>query len=190
MLKRIVLVLTITVIALTACSLPVGDKSGSLSITQDTTPSPIPPTPTPTVTPTPLPAVRVTIGEEQITRGDYDAAIAEFWKAREESSDPNVVAAAQLGTGRVLLMQEDYQGAVDQLNWLISNFPEGESRKTAWFLLAKAYEGLDQFRLAADAYQNYLTESPGVLDSEILEMQGDAFVAAGDADAARNSYLL
>jgi soluble lytic murein transglycosylase len=132
----------------------------------------------------------VTIGEEQITRGDYDAAIAEFWKAREESSDPNVVAAAQLGTGRVLLMQEDYQGAVDQLNWLISNFPEGESRKTAWFLLAKAYEGLDQFRLAADAYQNYLTESPGVLDSEILEMQGDAFVAAGDADAARNSYLL
>ena len=190
MLKRIVLFTIIFGLSLSACSQPGVTGTGSAPAVIDAAPTAVPPTPTPTATPTPLPAVRVTIGEEQILKGDYDAAIAEFWKAREESSDPEVVAAAQLATGKVLLMQENYQGAVDQLTWLLANFKEGESRKTAWFFLAQAYEGLYQYRLAADAYQNYLTEAPGVLDSEILEMQGDALLKAGDQAAAQAAYQL
>ncbi len=100
-----------------------------------------------------------------------------------------MIAAAQLGVGRVLLLQSDYNGAVDQLTWLLSNSSEGESRDTANFFLAKAYEGLEQYILAADAYQNYVDANPGPLDSEILEMKGDALMMAGEAGDAKLAYI-
>ncbi len=145
--------------------------------------------PTPTITSTPLPAARVTLGEQDILNGDYDAALNEFWQARSQSTDPEIIAVAQLGVGRILLLQKDYRGAVDQLTWLLTNFSEGDTRNRAYFFLAKAYEGLGEYRLAADAYQNYLNALPGPLDSEILEMQGDALMQAGDYAAAKNIYL-
>ena len=37
------------------------------------------------------------------------------------------------------MMQSNYTGAVTQLNWLLSNVPEGETRNTAYFYLAQAY---------------------------------------------------
>jgi soluble lytic murein transglycosylase len=143
---------------------------------------------TPTPTPTPLPIARVTLGEEDILAGDYDAALNEFWTARAQSTDPEVIAAAQLGIGRVLLAKADYNGAVAQLNWLLENISGGETRDTAYFYLAQAYTGLQQYAQAATAYGQYLQAQPGVLDSEILEMQGDAYTNAGDHSNALASY--
>lgn len=148
------------------------------------------PSPYPTATPTPQPQARITLGEQDMLYGDYDAALSEFWQARSQSTDPQIIAAAQLGVGRVLLLQSDFRGAVNQLNWLLTNFSEGESRNRAYFFLAKAYEGLEEYQLAADAYQNYVIATPGPLDGEILEMQGDALILAEDPAAAKNAYLL
>jgi len=129
------------------------------------------------------------IGHQEILSGDYNAALEEFWKAREQSSDPDVIAAAQLGVGRVLLLQKDYSGAIEQLTWLQDNFSEGETRNYAYFFLARAYEGLGQYRSAAEAYGAYISNQPGPLDSEILEMQGDASMLAEEPDLARQAFL-
>lgn len=189
MLKRILISIIIILFFVSACRSPdgvIGEKGvGSTGLLS----TPLLPSPTPTSTPTPQPRARITIGQQDILNGDYDAALDEFWKAREQSTDPEVIAAAQLGVGRVLLLQSDYAGAIDQLTWLQQNFSEGESRNTAYFFLAKAYEGLDQYPLAAEAYGNYVQNQPGPLDSEILEMKGDALIVVGDLIQAREVYL-
>lgn len=187
--KKIITILIIALFLLVSCNLPIKQSPNGIDLNpfDQNTPAA---SPTPTITPTPQPQVRVAFGEQFILSGDYDAALNEFWLARSQSTDPEIIAAAQLGVGRILLLQTDYKGAVDQLNWLLANFTEGESRNRANFFLARAYENLGEYRLAADAYQNYLTTQPGALDSEILEMQGDALMQAGDPAAAKNAYIL
>ncbi len=144
--------------------------------------------PTPTATATPLPKARISLGEDDILSGDYDAALNEYWTAREQSTDPEIIAASQLGVGRVLLLQSNYSGAVTQLNWLLANVPQGETRNSGYFYLAQAYLGMEQYLLAADAFGNYLQVQPGPLDSEILEMQGDAYSKAEDYPKALAGY--
>lgn len=129
------------------------------------------------------------LGQQEILNGDYDAALNQFWTARQQSSDPDVIAAAQLGVGRVLLIQQNFTGAIEQFNWLQENFAEGETRDTAYFYLAQAYESLGQYRLAAEAYAQYVSSQPGALDSEILEMKGDALMSAGEPALARLAYI-
>ncbi len=189
MIKRIFITISVTLILLTSCVLPLTTQDGSTVGQGAAAESTAMPSPTPTLTPTPQPRARISIGQTHILNGDYDAALQEFWKAREQSTDPEVIAAAQLGVGRVLLMQSDYNGAVDQLTWLLANSSEGDSRDTGYFFLARAYEGLDQYILAADAYQNYIDASPGPLDSEILEMKGDSLMESSEAENARLAYL-
>ena len=146
--------------------------------------------PTPTATATPQPKARISLGEDDILAGDYEAALNQFWTAREQSTDPEVISTAQLGVGRVLLMQANYTGAVEQLNWLLSNVSEGETRNTAYFYLAQAYVKLEQYSQAAEAYGNYLQAQPGPLDSEIYDMQGDAFFNAADYANALTAYQM
>ena len=188
MIKRILLTISAALLLLTSCVLPFNGTGEEKGIPADAEVTPLP-SPTPTPTPTPQPRARVTIGQAEILNGDYEQALTEFWTAREQSTDPEVIQAAQLGVGRVLLLQKDYNGAVDQLNWLLTNFSEGESRDTAYLFLGRAYEGLQQYLLAADAYQNYLDANPGPLDSEILEMKGDALVQAGEFGEARLVFI-
>ena len=145
--------------------------------------------PTPTQTPTPQPRARITIGEGDILNGDYEAALNEFWTARQQSSDPDVIAAAQLGVGKVNLLVKDYQGAIEQLLNLQNNFSSGEPRNLAYFYLAKAYEGLGDYLKAAEAYGQYVAQASGPLNSEILEMKGDALMKVEDPTAAREAYL-
>lgn len=187
MIKRLILILLILGL-LAACSRE-SDSGSKNPITTQPTETEVVATPTPSPTPTPQPRARITIGQQEILNGDYGAALEEFWKAREQSSDPDVIATAQLGVGRVLLLQEDYAGAIEQLTWLQDNFEEGETRDNAYFFLARAYEDLGQFRLAAEAYGQYVASQPGPLDSEILEMQGEAFLLANEPALARQAFI-
>jgi tetratricopeptide (TPR) repeat protein len=171
--KRLLLIILLASIILSACS----QGSEENSLISELVGTSVPPTPT--VTPTPQPKARISLGEEHILAGDYEAALNEFWTARAQSTDPEIIAAAQLGVGRVLYLQAKNSSAVEQLNWLLTNVPEGEIRNTAFFYLAKAYEKLGQYGPAAEAYGNYLRLEPGPLDSEIYEMQGDAYRTSG-----------
>ncbi len=187
--KRLLATFFLLLIVLVSCNLPLSNDGDGIDLNPFDANTPMP-SPTPTITPTPQPETRILLGEKDILSGDYDAALNEFWLARSQSTDPEIIAIAQLGVGRILLLQKDYRGAVDQLTWLLTNFAEGDTRNRAYFFIAKAYEGLGEYRLAADAYQNYLNALPGPLDSEIREMQGDALMQAGDYAAAKNIYLL
>ncbi len=186
--KRIVIASLILTLLLTSC-IEVGkdsalDQSANTEARSPTTTA----SPTPTVVPTPQPKERITLGEQDLLYGDYDAAMNEFWTARETSIDPEVIATAQLGVGRVLMIKGDYQGAIEQFLWLQQNFSEGPIRDTAHFYLARAYEGQKDYESAANSYSKYLESQPGALDSEILEMQGDAWMKAENYSAAKQSY--
>jgi soluble lytic murein transglycosylase len=174
--------MVIFMLLIVSCSTPV-NNAGIPEV-----PTQVLQSPTPTITPTPQPKARVLLGEKDLLYGDYDAAYDKFLTSKNESNDPEVITAAQLGLGRALLLKKDYRGAVDQFSWLLSNYREGDSRNTAYFFLAQAYEGLTQPRLAADAYANYLAAIPGPLDSEINEMMGDNLLQAGDPIAAKIAF--
>lgn len=183
MIKRILILALVFVLFVTSC-----EKNNLVDLISTSLPTSFQLTPAPTITPTPTPEVRFSIGEEYLLSGDYDAAYNEFSLGSTQSTDPELVAASMLGMGRALLLKEDYRGAVNQFSSLLINFPEGESRNNAFFYIAKAYEALDQPRLAADAYASYLAASPGVLDSEINEMRGNALMEYADYANAITAY--
>lgn len=187
--NKIVIVSIILILLLTSCSQPGQNAGGNQSSSSGTETPGFTASPTPTLIPTPQPRERISLGEQDLLYGNYDAAINEFWTARSTSTDAEVIATAQLGVGRVLLIKGDFQGAIDQFLWLQNNFSEGAIRNTAYFFLAQAYEGLKEYTLAAENYGKYLETQPGALDSEILEMQGDAWVKSENYTAAKTSYL-
>ncbi len=189
MLKGISVSIIILALLLTSCKPGKTNNIDKGGAAVEAGPTEIVASPTPTITPTPKPKARITLGQQAILNGDYESALKEFWAAREQSTDPEVIAAAQLGVGRVLLLQSDPKGAIEQLTWLQDNFSEGEARNTAYFYLAIAYEDLKQYDLAADAYGKYVENQPGALDSDILELKGDALLAAGNPSGAREAYL-
>lgn len=165
---------------LAACS---GGVSNGGSISATTTQIAF--TPTPTATPTP--EARVILGETAMRNGDYDTAMSEF-QIGLTSSDPEVAAEAQLGIGRIYLLQQDYTKAVQQLGWLINSVPNGESRTRAFFFLAKGYEGLGTYTQAADAYRGYLDLVQSPIAGDILTMQGDDLFSSGDYTQALQVY--
>ena len=143
---------------------------------------------TPTITPTPAPQTRVVNGETEFYAGDYDSALTDL-TAAQSSTDPEVIAAAMLFIGRIYLQEQNYQKAVVTLANLVNTQPAGDSRNTGFFFLAQSYEGLQQYQLAADAYQNYLKlNDSSPLKSDILVMQGDDLTSAGNNTAALAAY--
>ena len=143
----------------------------------------------PTSTPTPLPEIRISNAEELLLRGDYEAAYIEFLQTSTQTTEAELVAESMLGMGRAMLMKKDYMGAVNQFSSLLISFPEGDARNTSFFFLAQAYDALQQPRLSADAYGEYLKAFPGSpLASEIYQMQGDAWFNYGDFANAKAAY--
>ncbi|MHC1740006.1 MAG: transglycosylase SLT domain-containing protein [Anaerolineaceae bacterium] len=143
----------------------------------------------PTASPTPLPAQSLSIGETKFYSGDFDNALIEF-SAAQASPDPEISAEAMLFIGRIYLQKQEYQTAVEKLGSLVNFQPPGNSRNDGFFFLAKSYEGLQEYQLAADAYQNYLNlNANSPIQAEILVMEGDDLVAAGNHFAALPIYL-
>ncbi len=181
--KKTIIYFLVVSLVLSACN-----RNMTTSPLQQPTEVPTQWIPTATATPTPTPAVRVLNGESLLITGDYDQAYSEFLASSTQSSDQELVASALLGMGRALLLKEDYFGAVNQFSSLLINYPTGETRNTSFFFLAKAYDALEQYRLAADAYASYLSALPGPLDSEINEMRGNSLLKYGDFAGAMSAY--
>jgi soluble lytic murein transglycosylase len=146
----------------------------------------IPFTLTPTATPSPK--ARVAIAEDAMLNGDYETALSQF-QAALTTSDAEVVAEARLGMGKIYFMEEQYNNAIQQLGWLINTTSDNEFRTQAFFFIARSYEGINAYALAAESYDNYLKLVPDTpLLGDILEMEGDALVAAGDNAKAMIVY--
>ncbi len=151
-----------------------------------------PPTPTPLPSPTPLPTmepvVRIDTGDQALFYGDFDLAREQYLAAFNDTTDDAIKAAALWGIGRTELADGRYQEALNSFNNLINSYPDLTYSARAPFLMGLAYEGLEQFQQAADAYQTYSTRVPGVLDGYVQEYRGDALFEAGNYTEAQNAY--
>jgi soluble lytic murein transglycosylase len=161
----------------TATSLP--------TVTETPTPAP---TATPTPTPTPLPAVRVSSGDQALLLGDYEKAQQEYQSALANTTDAELQAASISGAGRTFYETGDYQHALEQFRILVERYPTTPAGIRAFFFLGQVYMLLQRYSEAAQAYQQYLTLSPGKLDAYVGELLGDALITNGDYTAALNAY--
>jgi soluble lytic murein transglycosylase len=145
-------------------------------------------TPLPTATPTPIPAVRVELGDRAIFYGDWESAFAEFQEALETSSDEEVRYAARLGIARTHYLAGELIEAQGILEEIISEGRDLPLLAEVYFFLAQTQAAQGNYHAAAEAYAQYLELRPGVIDSYVDEMRGDAFSAAGDYPAAISAY--
>lgn len=174
----------ILIILLSACNVLPGSTSSDN--TGSETPGGIqaPAASTPTATATPTPEVRILTAEQELINGDYDQAFSEYQKVLTSTNNPLTVAAGQLGIAKLYFVQSQFDQAVDQLTWIIANFPSSEPQNLAVFYLARTYDAQQQYALAAETYQRYLNLGSGPLDSEILTLEGNALLNAGNVAAA------
>jgi peptidoglycan lytic transglycosylase len=147
-------------------------------------------TPTPTLppTPTPLPAARIASGDQAFFSGDWDRALLEYETALATSPDADIQSAALLGLGRTRTQAGDPAGAEEALNRLIQSFPQSAHLPFAYFTLGEAYAAQGRHSEAADAYLNYLTLRPGLVDAYVLNIRGDELQAAGRFGEALIDY--
>ncbi len=150
-------------------------------------PSPtLPPTSTPTLppTPTPTPVARITSGDQALSYGDYEQARLEFQSALTDSADPEIRAAALWGLGRVDYGEARYAQALSSFNQITTTYPQSAYAASAFFMLGETNLTLKRYPEAAQAYADYLTARPGIIDSLAHERRGDAlFAGANYAEA-------
>jgi soluble lytic murein transglycosylase len=140
--------------------------------------------PTFTLSPTPTPEVRVETGEKALFNGDYDQALFEYQAASDNSTNPDVRAAALWGLGRVEYAIKNNAAALDTLWQLTSQYPASPNAVRAYFLIGEIYKALGRNAEAAQAYTIYLALRPGIIDAYVQEQRGDSYAAAGnDTDA-------
>lgn len=157
------------------------------------TPTPsITPTPeatfTPTVAPTPLPVARVDRGDHALFNGDYETALIHYQTAFHDSPDPLVRAAAKWGEARVYFADERYDATLESIQTLIAEYPGSAHLGQAYFLQGLTYYRVNNYRAAADAWQNYLILRPGHLDAYVQELRGDALYDAQNYAEAMSAY--
>ncbi len=189
---RAILTNLLLVLLVVSCSLPdafARRPTATPTSTSTPTPSQTPTaTPTPTETPTPPPAVLIENADRSIQLGDYDKTLQEYQAALNSAGDPESQAAAMLGAGRVYIQTGDHQQALDTLRLLVDKYPYSLSTTRAYFFLGQVYTALQRYPEAAEAYNQYLTRSPGVLDAYVQELRGDALVASQDYTGALSAY--
>ena len=191
--KRLSLPFLLLALALLACALP-GGSALPTETPQPPTPTPLPPTPTPTplptATPTPLPAARVAAGDQALFYGDWEAALVAYDAALASSGEVDIQAAALLGRGRLMYLTGEHAVALHALRGVIAAYPSTIYAAEAYFFMGEIYMDLERYTEAAEAYINYRSQRPGLLDAFISERSGDAFFAAGNYTAALAEYNL
>ncbi|HSV86789.1 MAG TPA: transglycosylase SLT domain-containing protein [Levilinea sp.] len=148
----------------------------------------ITPSPTPTITPTPQPAERVLIADEAIFFGDYERAVTENQSLLDSTDDPEIRAGALFGIGKAQYKLKNYSAAIRALTELIDQYPDSHYLANAHFVRGESYFDRSEFLLAAADYQRYLELKPGVLDSFVAEVRGNALMAAGSPEQAIEAY--
>lgn len=144
--------------------------------------------PTFTLSPTPTPEVRVETGEKALFNGDYDQALIEYQAAADNSTNPDVRAAALWGLGRVEVAIKNNAAALDTLWQLTSLYPASPNANRAYFMIGEIYKALGRNTEAAQAYTIYITLRPGIIDAYVQEQRGDSYAAAGNDTEAIAAY--
>jgi len=176
--------------SLLGCSMPLAGSPNLPSVTS--TPG-IPPSPTstltPTPSPTPTPIVRIESGDKSLFNGDTENASLEYRAAFKDSTVPEIQAAALWGLARAQAIEGRYVDTLSTLQQLITGYPTSIHVGHAYFLQGQTYFQMLRYAEAAAAYQSYLNAKPGVLDSYVQQLRGDALTAARNYPDALAAYM-
>lgn len=142
----------------------------------------------PTATSTPQPYARVALGDWALFLGDWDNALVEYQQALDSSQDAEVQFAARLGIARTHFLAGDFTTSQEQLETLIAENVDFPHLAEAYFVLAQVHEAQGNFAAAAEHYGKYVELGPGVINSHVNELRGDALTAAGDYLGAIAAY--
>ncbi len=177
------------VAALLGCNIP---SPGSPRLPTVTSTPSIPPSPivtlTPTLSPTPTPIVRIENGDKSLFNGDTENASLEYRAAFKDSTDPEIQAAALWGLARAQAVEGRHVDTLATLQQLITGYPTSIQLGHAYFLQGQTYFQMQRYGEAAAAYQSYLNLKPGVLDSYVQQLRGDALIAVGNYPDALAAY--
>lgn len=136
------------------------------------------PVPIPTATATPEPSVELSTAEFAFDQGDYDTALQAYQQVIRYGTDTEILAAAQLGLAKIYLLSEKDPLALTTLQTILTQYPISTSVPYAHFYIAQIYTGLQRYTEAASEYQKYLDQRPGILDSYVQNLRGDALNSA------------
>lgn len=175
---------------LAGCSFPAGLAEIVPALhTPTLTPTATPlPTSTPLPSPTPLPLTELHFGETNLFTGEYEAAIEDFKRARDEAQDDETRAAGTLGISRIYFLRGTYPLAVNLFKAVIESYPQTRSAADAWYYLAETYVLLEAYTQAGDAFTQYLALRPQPIAGYVQVQRGDAYLAGGDAQTAAAAY--
>jgi soluble lytic murein transglycosylase len=144
---------------------------------------------TPTPTPTPVPSARLATAQQAFAWGDYPRAQGEFAALL---ADPGTEEAegqlAAYWVGRSALEAGNYETALRLLQDFVQTYPTAPQVPLAHFLMARAYEGLGDWRGAIAAYETYLSAGDDTLAIYVYAGIGDAALLALDYDRAIQAY--
>jgi soluble lytic murein transglycosylase len=192
--KRIPLICIIFLLFTLACSratkvTPLIARNTPLPAHSNATSTPLPlPTFTALPSPSPAPQALVETGDQALLNGDWENALLEYQQAQANSSDPQMQAAALLGSARANYMARNDYETITLLEKLVSSYPDASQLAGAQFLMGQALSRQERYSEAAQAYLNYMTLRSGQIDAYALDKRGDALFAAGDYAGARNDY--
>ncbi len=181
-------VVLLVILSILSCKLPSAEPPGPTATPSHTsTPTA---TSTPTPTPTPLPMTMIENAERARFNGDWERAINIFQEAQSFTSDPSLSAAAQLGIGKTLLEASRYDEAVAALDEYLLKFPDQDGVADAHFLRAEGKMALGRYQEAAEDYGDSIHLGLCTLNAYVLELQGDAWIAAGEIERAQDAYSI
>lgn len=133
-------------------------------------------TPFPTPSPTPFPQERVTLGNQEIQYGNFDAAIDQFEKGIDSGAlDANQITESQLGLAVAQFEEGQYEEAIPLLEALAETFPN------AYFYLAQSHAALGNHAEALTAYEQFIGAEPS-LTAYITPLMADAHFALGNQE--------
>ena len=189
---RKTLLLGVLLVSVAGCTMP-GWPSNQVTPLPLASATPMPTllptnTPLPTATPTPLPYARIELGDRALFLGDWDSALVEFQQALDTSLDAEVQFAARLGLARTRFLMGDLLIAQEQLEALTATESDLPQQAEAFFILAQVHEAQEDNLSAAESYARYLELRPGVIDSQVNELRGDALNTVGDYLGAIAAY--
>jgi soluble lytic murein transglycosylase len=145
-------------------------------------------TPDPITAETPTPAIRMDEAFRSLFSGDYASAITLYQTALDQAQDAETQAAALLGMGRAYFDAGECNTALTSFQLVTSQFNSTSSTAPAYFFIAQCQEALEQYAQAAASYGAYLSLRPGILDGEILTLQGNVFSQAGEHASSLQSW--
>ena len=194
MIRRIFSFLIVTIF-LASCNFPgngdIAQIFASATPTSTSTPTHTPtftPQPTATPSPTPQPATQVELAEDKLAMGEYEQARRQFQEVMLSSNDTQLQALAALGLGRTLYKQNNFPAAINAFEAFISDYPQHPDLAVAYYYLGLCMSAIQAEVNAALAYQKYIELRPGVLDSFIHELRGNAYSNAGLPGTAIEAY--